>query len=233
MRADRERDRQALATGYAGRIDALEIGRGGHVSAGLVPVAQAQATAPDIPPAGCRIDRVIDGRTEIAATVVGVLRVKGELCQIDVLARDLDLMHRSFIGWHLYHRLGVGEPPEIFVVKLVLASFERGSQTPSAARGLGDDLHLFGACFFEQERFLGSFDDRAQARQRHRLVVNLDLTHVDEPLDEAAQPVLFHIDVGRERLRDVHCPNSACIGSRLNPLIVITCAPAAAFGSRN
>jgi len=84
-----------------------------------------------------------------------------ELREIHVLARDVHLMHGGFVGRHLHHGLGVGEPPEIFVVELVLAGFERGSQAPSAARGLRYDLQLFGTRSFEQERFLCPFDDRA------------------------------------------------------------------------
>ena len=130
-----------------------------------------------------------------------------ELCEIDVLARDLHLVHGRFVGRHFHHGLRVGEPPEIFLVELALAGFERRSQAPSVASGLRNDLHLFGARSFEQERLLRPLDDRAQAGQRHRFVVNLDLTHVDEALDESAQPVLVQVDVAaRHRARLYLCP---------------------------
>src|SRR5260370_709014 len=88
-----------------------------------------------MPSSGCRIDRVIDGRTEIAAAVVGMLRMKGKLCEIDVFARDLDLVHGRFVGIHLHDRLWIGDPPDIFAVGLCLSHLGRGDTAPwSAAR---------------------------------------------------------------------------------------------------
>src|SRR5262249_14343012 len=107
-------------------------GGGSYVRSGLVPVAQAQAPAADIPSSGRWIDRVIDGRAEITAAVVGVLRVEVKLGEIDVFARDLDFVHRSLAGCHLHHRLGIGEPSEILLVERVLADLECGSQAPWA-----------------------------------------------------------------------------------------------------
>src|SRR5260370_16611583 len=92
MRADGEGDRQPFAARHAGRVDALEVGRGGHVGPGLVSIAQTQTPAPDIPSSGGGIDGVVDGRTRIAAAVVGVLRMEPELCEIDVLSRDPPLL---------------------------------------------------------------------------------------------------------------------------------------------
>lgn len=202
MRADGEGDRQALAACHARRVNALEVGRSGYVRPGLVPVAQAQAPAADIPSSGRRIDRVIDGRAEITAAVVGVLRVEGELREIDVFARDLDFVHRSLAGSHLHHRLGIGESPEILLVELVLADLECGRQAPWATRGLRNDLELLRTCSFEQDRLLGAFDNRAHGGQRHRLVMRLDLIHVDQALDESAQSVLVQIYVAaRHRSR--------------------------------
>jgi len=51
-------------------------------------------------------------------------------------------------------------------------------------RGLGYDLGPFRARALEQDRLLGPLDHLAQAGQRHRLVVNFDLAHVDEPVHE-------------------------------------------------
>ena len=195
MRADRKGDRQAFAACHGCRVNALEIGRGGYIGPSLISIAQAQATAADIPSSGRRIDRVIDGRAEITTAVVGVLRVKGELREIDVFARYLNFVYRSLAGSHLHHRLGIGEPSEILVVELVLADLERGSQAPWATRGLRNDLYLFGACSFEQNRLVGPFDNRAQPSQRHCFGMRLDLIHVNKQFDESAQPVLVQIDI--------------------------------------
>ena len=65
--------------------------------------------------------------------------------QIDVLAGDLDRVHRRVAGRHLDQRLRIGEPPEIFVVELVFGGLESGGEPLAVARGLGDDLDLFGA----------------------------------------------------------------------------------------
>src|SRR6516165_12328590 len=130
-----------------------------------------------------------------------------ELREIDVVTRDLHLVNGGFAGRHFHHGLRAGEAPEIFRVELVLAGLERRGQAPAAACGLRNNLHLFGARSVEQERLLRPFDDRAEAGQRHRLVVNLDLTHVDEALDETAQPVLVQVDVAaRHRARLYLCP---------------------------
>src|SRR5262245_32400645 len=130
-----------------------------------------------------------------------------ELREIDVLAGDLHLVHGGFAGRYFHHGLRIGEAPEIFRVELVLAGLERRGQAPSVARGFRNDLHLFGARFIEPERLVRPFDDRAQAGQRHRFVMNLNLTHVDEALDESAQPVLVQIDVAaRHRARLYLCP---------------------------
>ena len=111
---------QLLAARDAGGVDALQIGRRGDVGAGLVAVAQAEAAAADIASPGRGIDHVVDGRAHIAAAVIGVLRMEGQLGEIDVLAGDLDLVHRRVVRGHLDQRLRIGEPLEIFVVELVL-----------------------------------------------------------------------------------------------------------------
>jgi hypothetical protein len=116
-------------------------------------------------------------------------------------------VHGGFVGRHLHHGLRVGEPPEIFLVELVLAGFERRSHALPAAGGLRNNLQLLGAGPLEQEGFICRFDDRAKARQRHRFGVNLNLTHVDEALDESAQPELVQIDVAaRHPARLYLCP---------------------------
>src|SRR5258708_13741085 len=89
MGADGESDWQLFAARNAGRVDALEIGRGRDVGPGFVPVAQAQAAASDVPPSVCGIDGVVGGGAQIAAAVIGVVRVERQLGEIDVLARNL------------------------------------------------------------------------------------------------------------------------------------------------
>ncbi len=196
MRADRECHRQFLAARHRSGVDALEVGRRGNVGAGFGAVAQAQAAAADIAAAGRRIDGVVDGRAAIAAAVIGVLRMERQLGEIDVLAGDLDIVHRGVAGRHLDQRLRAREPSEIFVVELVLAGLEGGGEALAVARGLGDQLDLLGAGLLEQHRLVGALDDRAQAGERHRLVVNLDLAELDQALDEAAQAVFVEIDGG-------------------------------------
>ena len=124
-----------------------------------------------------------------------MLRMERQPGEIDVLAGDLDLVHRRVAGRHLDQRLRIGEPPEVFLVKLVFAGFESGGETFAVARGLGDDFDLFRAGFLEQHRLFGAFDDRAQARQRHRLVVDFDFADLDQAIDEIAQAVFVEIEV--------------------------------------
>ena len=89
MGADSERDRQFFAARDTRRVDALEIGGRGDVGAGLVAVAETEPPASDIPPAGRRIDHIIGRRAQVAAAVVGVVRIERQLGEIDVLAGDL------------------------------------------------------------------------------------------------------------------------------------------------
>ena len=196
MGADRERHRQLLAARHGGGVDALEIGRRGDVGAGFVAVAQAKPAAADIAAAGRRIDGVVDGRRAIAAAVIGVLRMERQLGQIDVLAGDFYVVNRRVAGRHLDQRLRAGEPSEIFVVELVLAGLEGGGEALAVAGGLGDQFDLLGAGLLEQHRLVGALDDRAQAGERHRAVVDFNLAEFDQALDEAAQAVFVEIDGG-------------------------------------
>src|SRR5262249_15632250 len=94
MRAEREGDRQSLATGHARRVQTLEIGRRRDIRAGLVTVAQAQAPAADVATAADRIDRVVDGGTDVAAAVKRMLGMERELGEVNVAPVDHDLMNR-------------------------------------------------------------------------------------------------------------------------------------------
>ncbi len=123
--------------------------------------------------------------------------MKREPAEIDVLAGDLDRVHRRVVRRHLHQRLQAAQALEIFVVEALLAGVERRRQALSAACRLGDDLEALRARLGEQQRLPGAFDDRAQPGERDRLVVNLDLAEIDQPLDEAAQPVFFQINLGR------------------------------------
>ena len=210
MGADGERDRQLFAARDAGRVDALEIGRRGDVGAGLVAVAEAQPAAADIPPAGRRIDHIVGRRAQVATAVVGVVRIERQLGEIDVLAGDLHGVDRSVAGRDLHHRLRIGQALEILVVDFFFGGFERGDQAFAAGRGLGDHLGLFRAGALEQHRLLGALDDRAEAGQRHRFVVDFDLAHVDEPVHECAQPEFFQVDIGGDGVRRGHRTSPAC-----------------------
>ena len=156
MRADSKCDRQLFAARHAGRVDALEIGRRRDVGAGLVAVAQAQPAAADIPSSGCRIDRVVGGRAQIATAVVGVVRVERQLGEIDVLAGDLHGVDGSVAGRDFHHGLRIGQALEILVVDFFFSGFERGDQALSAGRGLRHHLRFFRARAFEQHRLLGA-----------------------------------------------------------------------------
>ena len=103
-------------------------------------------------------------------------------------------------GRHLDQRLRVGEPFEIFIVKLVLAGRENSGDAFAIAGRLGDEFELLRSGLLEQYGLVGLFDDGAQCRQRQRLVVNIDLAERDEAIDEIAQAVFGPPDgeVGRQ-----------------------------------
>src|SRR6202044_2256761 len=98
---------------YAGGVDALEIGWRRDVGAAFGAVAQAEPAAADIAAAARRIDRVIDRGAAIAGTVHRMLWMERQPGEIDILAGDLDLVHRRIARRHLDQRLRIGEPPEI------------------------------------------------------------------------------------------------------------------------
>src|SRR4051794_10601971 len=148
------------------------------------------------PATGRRNNRVVGRRAHEAAAVVGMMRVERQLGEIDVLAGDLDGVHRRVVRRDFHHRFRIGEPLEILVVDFFLSGFERRDQTRTARRGLGDDLRPFRACTLEQHRLLGPLDHLAEAGQRHRFVMNLDLAHVYQPVDEGPQPEFLQIDLG-------------------------------------
>src|SRR6516225_5695206 len=60
MCSDCECHRQFFATLHASRVDAFEVGGSGDIGAGFVAVAQTEPPTADVPPAGRRIDRIID-----------------------------------------------------------------------------------------------------------------------------------------------------------------------------
>ncbi len=124
-----------------------------------------------------------------------MLRMERQLGEVDVLAGDLDLVHRRIAGRHFDQRLRIGEPGEIFVVKLVFGGLEGGGEPLAIAGGLGDQLGLLGTGFLEQHGFVGGFDDGAQLGQRHRPVVHFHLAELDQALDEVAQPVFVEVEI--------------------------------------
>ena len=126
-----------------------------------------------------------------------MLRMERQLGEVDVLAGDLDCVHRRIGRRHFDERLRIGEPGEIFVVKLGLGGFEGGGEALAVAGGLGDKLGLLGTSFLEQHRLVGGFDDGAELGQRHRPIVHLHLAELDQALDEIAQPVFIEVEIGR------------------------------------
>ena len=125
-----------------------------------------------------------------------MLGMERQLGEVDILAGDLDRVHRRIRRWHFDERLRIGEPGEIFVVKLGLGGFERGGKPLAIAGGLGDQLGLLGARFLEQHGLVGGFDDGAELGQRHRPIVHLHLAELDQAVDEAAQPVFIEVEIG-------------------------------------
>ena len=125
------------------------------------------------------------------------MRIERQPGEIDVLAGDLNGVNGSVSGRDFHHRLRIGQALEILVVDFFFSGFERGDQALSAGRGLRHHFRFFRAHAFEQHRLLALLDDRAKPRQRHRLVVDFDLIHVDQPLDKPTEPILFHVDIGR------------------------------------
>src|SRR5262249_26976439 len=111
-------------------------------------------------------------------------------------AGELDRVHRRLVGRHLDQRLQAAEPLEIFVVELLLAGVERGGEAAAVARGLRRQLDALGAGLAKQQGLVAALDDLAQFRERHRLVVDIDLAEIDQPLHEAAQTIFVEVDAG-------------------------------------
>jgi hypothetical protein len=103
-------------------------------------------------------------------------------------------MHGCIAGRHFHDRLRIGQSPEIFLVKLVLAGMEGGRQAPAVASSLGDNLHLVRTHLLEQKRLLGPSNDGAEAGERHGLVVDLHLAKIDQAVNKSAQSELFKVD---------------------------------------
>ena len=212
MRADGEGDRQLLPARDAARVDALQVRRRRHVGAGLGLAAEAQAPAADIAPAGRGVDRVVDRRAEITAPVIGMMRIERQLGEIDVLAGQHDFVHRRLVRGNFDDRLRRREALPVFVVELLLAHVEGGGKPLAVARGLGGKLDALGPRLLEQHRLVRALDDLAHLGKRHGLGMDLDFAHVDEPVDEAPQAVLVHVDVGADAGLGIHelPPWSAC-----------------------
>src|SRR5206468_3742441 len=100
-------------------------------------------------------------------------------------------------GRYLDGLLGSGQALMIDVVELVEGRVEGGSDACPAAGDLGRELEPFGPGLAEQDAFACALDDLAQPCERHGLVVDLHLAHVDQALDEAAESELVEIDSGR------------------------------------
>ena len=137
-----------------------------------------------------------------------MLRIERQLGEIDVLAGDLTCVHRRVAGRHFDQRLRVGEALEIFVVELVLGGLERAAMALAVAAVLATISTCSGPAFLNSTRLSVRSMIGAQAGQRHRLVVDLDLAHVDEAIDEAAQPVFFQVDLGLRLHVPIQCSSA-------------------------
>src|SRR5262249_30361750 len=199
-----KRDRKPCAGGNGGLIKTLEIRWRRDVGPRLKSVAQAQPPAADVPASRHGIDRVVDGRAHVAAAVIGMLRVERQLAEVDVAAVDHHLVHGRNLARYFHHDLRVGQAPEIFLAELILTGLEGCGQASPAAGGLCHDLYLLGTSLPEQDRPRRGFDDRAEADERHPLVMELHFAHVDQPLDKATQSILLHVDGASGRGRCGH-----------------------------
>src|SRR4051812_10823509 len=73
---------------------------------------------------------------------------------------------------------------------------EGGGEALAAARHRRHHLEPFRPDAAKQRRLAGRFDMGAECRERHRLVVDLDLAELGQPVDEGAQPELLAIGRG-------------------------------------
>jgi len=194
--SDCECHRQFLAASHASRVDKLEVGRGGDIGPGFVAVAQTQPAAADVPPAGRRINRIIDRGTQIAAAVECVLWMERQLGKIDVLAGDLNRVHRCIVRRHFDQGLGTRQPFEILFVELVLTGLKGSSDALAAACRLGDKLDPLRPCVLKQHGLVRVFDDEAKFCQRYWFVVNVHLAEVDQTINKITQAVFVKIQPG-------------------------------------
>jgi hypothetical protein len=67
------------------------------------------------------------------------------------------------------------------------------------ARDLGGELDAFRPHALEEKRLRGALDQRAQGRQRCRLIMDFDFVMFDQPLHEPPQPEFFEIDFAWRR----------------------------------
>ena len=206
MRADGEAHRQCLAALDAGDVAVLEIGRLREVRAHGAAVAEHQAAAADIGPAGGGVYAVVDARRDIGCAVELVLEMERQFGQVDIVALEHHLMHRRVRRRHFDDRLRIVHPPHVFVDHVALVGAEGGGEPSPAAGHRRHHLVLLGADPFEIFCLRRGLDDGTEIGERNRLLVDLHFTDCDQLLDEGSQPELVEVDVaGRHRLRASTC----------------------------
>ena len=129
----------------AADVAVLEVGRLREVGAHGAAVAQHQPAAAHIAAPGSGIDAVVDAGRDVGCAVKLVLEVKRQFGEIDGVAFDHHLMHRSIGRRYFDHRLRVVHAPRVFVHEVALVGAEGGSEPAPAARHRGHHFVLLGA----------------------------------------------------------------------------------------
>ena len=134
-----------------------------------------------------------------------MLQVKRQAGQVDLVAGDHALMHRRVGRTHLDHRLRIVHAPRVFLGDVAGRHAEGRRQPRPTAGYRADDLELLGAGLAEQRGARRCLDKGADLEQRDRLVMDIHLADLDQPLDEAPEPELLEIDIrGRQARVAIH-----------------------------
>jgi hypothetical protein len=103
---------------------------------------------------------------------------------------------------HLDDRLRIAHAAHEFMCDLALGDVERRGQPLATAGDGGHHLVLLDAGALEMGRLRRRFDHRAQVGERHRLVMNLDLTDLASLRTKLRSRnfSMIHLDAGLDRL---------------------------------
>src|SRR3972149_11592009 len=107
--------------------------------------------------------------------------------QIDIFPLNDDLMHRRLLRRNLDHGLRGFQTFLLFLPGAVHGRSEGGREATTVTRYAADDFNLLWACLAKQNRLWRRLDDPAQLRQRHWFIVDLDLAHLDQLIDEGSE----------------------------------------------